>query len=1004
MKQLRIINDFQEGEGTRMRRKLSKKQIGAMGLAAMMAVQAPVAAAEMTASPEATVQETTEIEEQQIETEVQIEEIESQYEEVETPDQTVESLFEERNETQTKIEETVEENPESAKKEESQSEEVQLVEETETELRESEDTIDEYAKFSDGSVSEVFAGEWKSINGNNIPSDALYYNGHYYAVFNLHSNWEGAKTYCESLGGYLATITSQEENDAVFEYMKDQGYDSAYFGYTDEETEGIWKWVNGENSDYTNWNPGEPNAENSKEDYAMFYYKYPKGTWNDGDFGGSTVGNDRVFICEWGDYTNEEQPKYALRPEQVWGFKQKQVSDLTGTLNLGYYTKFFNPAHAAILLLADNGSGGYCSGMVTSVNAISGYDCVPVSSFQVKNLSDITNPKTTSLLTLKSAADYIKYAHVYQNKSSVQKEAQKHNGDLNGLYNAVKNSVSGSGDYVEIRIRGDYASKINIGHCLLAMGIAKDTNSETEILVYDGNFPSDLKDFHLYKQNGQVISWKYDQSAERFVDWGTGKSNSQITYTTSGKDFKKDVTSDVDKMNIDMYKYLISVENKNVSVRTSNGSQSLKGSVTGDIIPLQTYNGTADSDANVYWIDTEGEISVQNNVSDNSIEVAGNNKTVSADISANSSVSVNLNNQNLKADVTGISSGESFSVTLTQYSNSAAVTAATVTGIASTETVSIQKESGNKVDIKGAKQAEIQFQKEDGSTTEKVKVDLEGKPSQIEQNTNKITVKQDSNGDGTYDKTVYDFSEATGQWIGGNRWWYRHSDGSYTRNNWELINGKWYFFDSEGWMVTGWLHTVSGWYYLTESGAMATGWNAENGYWYYLDPEDGHMHTGWYQVNGIWYCSNTSGAMMTGWAKINGTWYYMNGSGAMVTGWLHTASGWYYLTESGAMAVGWCLVGNSWYYMSESGAMVTGWLNLNGNWYYMRPSGLMAVGWCLVGNSWYYMSESGVMVTGWLNLNGTWYYMGADGAMLTGTQVIGGTTYIFNQDGAWVAN
>ena len=66
----------------------------------------------------------------------------------------------------------------------------------------------------------------------------------------------------------------------------------------------------------------------------------------------------------------------------------------------------------------------------------------------------------------------------------------------------MKNSVSGNGDYVEIRIRGDYAGEINIGHCLLAMGIAKDTDSETEILVYDGNFSSDLKEFYLYKQNG----------------------------------------------------------------------------------------------------------------------------------------------------------------------------------------------------------------------------------------------------------------------------------------------------------------------------------------------------------------------------------------------------------------------------------------------------------------------------------------------------------------------
>lgn len=59
-------------------------------------------------------------------------------------------------------------------------------------------------------------------------------------------------------------------------------------------------------------------------------------------------------------------------------------------------------------------------------------------------------------------------------------------------------------------------------------------------------------------------------------------------------------------------------------------------------------------------------------------------------------------------------------------------------------------------------------------------------------------------------------------WIqSGSRWWYRHSDGSYTKNGWEKINGKWYHFDGSGWMQTGWLQLGSTWYYLESSGAMA---------------------------------------------------------------------------------------------------------------------------------------------------------------------------------------
>ena len=49
-----------------------------------------------------------------------------------------------------------------------------------------------------------------------------------------------------------------------------------------------------------------------------------------------------------------------------------------------------------------------------------------------------------------------------------------------------------------------------------------------------------------------------------------------------------------------------------------------------------------------------------------------------------------------------------------------------------------------------------------------------------------------------------------GQWIenkwiqSGNRWWYRHGDGKYTSNDFEVIGNQTYYFDASGYMVTGW--------------------------------------------------------------------------------------------------------------------------------------------------------------------------------------------------------
>lgn len=73
-----------------------------------------------------------------------------------------------------------------------------------------------------------------------------------------------------------------------------------------------------------------------------------------------------------------------------------------------------------------------------------------------------------------------------------------------------------------------------------------------------------------------------------------------------------------------------------------------------------------------------------------------------------------------------------------------------------------------------------------------------------------------------------------GSWIqSSGRWWYRHNNGSYTSNGWELINGKWYHFDRSGWMQTGWVKSSGSWYYLNNLGSMQTGWFNVSGKWYY---------------------------------------------------------------------------------------------------------------------------------------------------------------------------
>ena len=99
------------------------------------------------------------------------------------------------------------------------------------------------------------------------------------------------------------------------------------------------------------------------------------------------------------------------------------------------------------------------------------------------------------------------------------------------------------------------------------------------------------------------------------------------------------------------------------------------------------------------------------------------------------------------------------------------------------------------------------------------------------------------------------------KWItSGNRKWYRHADGSYTKNDWELINGKYYRFDNEGWMVTG--------------------WKKINDIWYYMDKTTGERYgEGWHWIDGNCYYMNANGEMAAD-TWIDG--YYVDESGKWI--------------------------------------------------------------------------------------------------------------------------
>ena len=134
-----------------------------------------------------------------------------------------------------------------------------------------------------------------------IPDDAVKFDGHQYYLFdNGKSNWCEAQNFCKSIGGDLVVINNVDENQFLMDYIEDMGYDRAFIGYSDEESEGRWYWVSGKTSRFVDWGitrDGDvaPTNETRWYNFAEIDLQLTAGSWKDGVFGQDTT----AYICEW---------------------------------------------------------------------------------------------------------------------------------------------------------------------------------------------------------------------------------------------------------------------------------------------------------------------------------------------------------------------------------------------------------------------------------------------------------------------------------------------------------------------------------------------------------------------------------------------------------------------------------------------------------------------------------------------------------------------------------
>lgn len=226
------------------------------------------------------------------------------------------------------------------------------------------------------------------------------------------------------------------------------------------------------------------------------------------------------------------------------------------------------------------------------------------------------------------------------------------------------------------------------------------------------------------------------------------------------------------------------------------------------------------------------------------------------------------------------------------------------------------------------------------------------------------------------------------KWIYNGKWWYRHSDGSYTKNDFEDIDGQTYYFDANGYMVTGWKKINNKDYFFNASGVMVKdAWQGA----YYLG-SDGAMLTNTFTKDGYYVGAN--GAYYTNrWFKDQGKDYYVNGSGKLVK---NAWQGAYYLGKDGVMLTN--AFTPDGYYVGSDGVYVRNQkITVDGTTYYLNADGKVAK------NQWsgdYYLDGNGNVVKNkWIGN----YWCGEDGKYVKNAWVDNNKSYV-NENGIYVTN
>ena len=341
------------------------------------------------------------------------------------------------------------------------------------------------------------------------------YNGNKY-LLTSHGTWQQAQAQAQSLGGNLVTINNQAEQDWLVSTFG--GSENLWIGFTDEVTEGQFKWASGETSTYTNWSFGQPDNHLNNEDYVGM------------NFGGAG---------KWNDFSISST--YSLRG----------IIEIKNTINGGDGNDTLNGDGDVYTLIGGKGDDTYIVDSTTDAvieNANEGTDTIQSSvtytMAALANVENLTLTGTAAINGTGNAANNI----ITGNSANNILDGGEGNDILNPGYSQGSTDTVDGGDGNDL-LQVDYTSKtdgagIHLGHqntnhiwnrngAQILVNVSNVENYNITGTQYDDVFEGRSgNDTFNGGAGNDILNPGYSQGSTDTVDGGDGNDLLQVDYTS----------------------------------------------------------------------------------------------------------------------------------------------------------------------------------------------------------------------------------------------------------------------------------------------------------------------------------------------------------------------------------------------------------------------------------------------------------------------------------------